>query len=113
MAGRHPRLADSDNPGSGLSSARRARPLRAGRNHGKEARRSPILLLASIGVGAVMGTVFFGLFVKTVPPAVLTSFNKGTAHAAFIFYGLGAGFFIFVWSTVAIAASGFFKGRRR
>jgi hypothetical protein len=71
-----------------------------------------ILLAASVGVGAVVGTAFFGLFVKTVPPAVLTSFNKGTAHAAFIVYGLGAGVFIFVWSALAVALSGFFKGRR-
>jgi len=71
-----------------------------------------ILLAASVGVGAVLGNVFFGLFVKTVPPAVLTSFNKGTAHAAFIVYGLGAGVFIFVWSAAAIALSGAFKNRR-
>ena len=71
-----------------------------------------ILLATSVGAGAVLGPIFYSLFVKTVPPALLTSFNKGAAHAAYIVYGLGAGVFIFVWSAVAVALSGFFKGRR-
>ena len=72
-----------------------------------------ILLLASVGLGVVIGNFFFVLFERTVPPAVLTSFNKGTAHLAFIGYGLAAGFVIFIWSWVAILLSRAFRGRKR
>lgn len=72
-----------------------------------------ILLVASVGIGAIIGNIFFALFGKTVPPAMLTSFNKGTAHAAFITYGLGVGFLIFVWSVVAVLLSRFFRGGKK
>jgi hypothetical protein len=72
-----------------------------------------ILLVTSVGLGGLLGNVFFALFEKTVPAAVLTSFNKSTAHLAFIAYGLGAGVLIFVWSVVAIQVSRFFRGRPR
>ena len=68
-----------------------------------------VLLVVSEGIGLAMGHWFFGLFEQTVPPAVLTSFNKTTAHAAFIVYGLGAGAVVFVVSLGAIAASRFFR----
>ncbi len=71
-----------------------------------------VLLVASVALGAAIGNIFFALFEKTVPPAVLTSFNKGTAQMAFIAYGLVAGFFIFLWSWVAIMVSRFFREAR-
>jgi hypothetical protein len=66
------------------------------------------LLVASIALGLLMGNVFFGLFEQTVPPAVLTSFNAGTAHAAFLTYGVGAGFVMCLWGLLAIAGSKLF-----
>ena len=68
-----------------------------------------ILFVASEAVGLAMGNSFFGLFNQTVPPAVLTSFNKGTAHAAFISYGLGAGVVMFLVSLASVAVSRFFR----
>jgi hypothetical protein len=69
-----------------------------------------VLLLGSEALGVVFGNLFFRLFNHTVPPAVLTSFNKGTAHAAFLLYGLLVGFFIFVWGIVAVMGSRAFRG---
>lgn len=68
-----------------------------------------ILLAGSVIVGVVAGLWYFGLFEKTVPPAVLTSFNKGTAKAAFVTYGLLTGVLLFVWSLAVIWLGGFFK----
>jgi hypothetical protein len=55
-------------------------------------------LLGSLVLGVLAGQLFFGIFNKTVPPAVLTSFNKGTAHAYFIVGGIVLGLAMFVWS---------------
>lgn len=72
-----------------------------------------VLLIGSEVLGILFGNIFFRLFNHTVPPAVLTSFNKGTAHAAFLVYGLGAGFIVFLWGVVAIAGSKLFRGSSR
>jgi hypothetical protein len=71
-----------------------------------------VLLVGSVAIGVVTGNIFFRLFTTTVPPAVLTSFNKGTAHAAFITYGLVFGLAIFVWALVVVFCSRFFTGKR-
>jgi len=71
-----------------------------------------ILLIGSVALGAIAGDRFFSLFTKTVPPAVLTSFNKGTAHWAFIFYGLILGGAIFAWTIAGILIAPLF-GRRK
>ena len=71
-----------------------------------------ILLVVAECVGLLLAQLFFGLFEKTVPPAVLTSFNRGSAHAAFIAYGLGAGLVIFALSAVAAGSARFFKGEK-
>lgn len=63
------------------------------------------LLIASIVLGLFTGNVFFGLYTQTVPPAVLTSFNKTTAHGAFLTYGFGAGIVMFLWGLVAVVGS--------
>jgi hypothetical protein len=70
------------------------------------------LLVLSVALGVVTGNVFFGLFDQTVPPAVLTSFNKATAHAAFLTYGAVAGVVIFLWALLAIAGSRMFAKSR-
>jgi hypothetical protein len=71
-----------------------------------------ILLVGSVALGAICGNLFFRIFTETVPPAVLTTFNKGTAHAAFITYGLVMGLGIFAWAMLAIFGSRFFRGKR-
>lgn len=72
-----------------------------------------VLLVLSEAIGLGIGQLFFRLFTQTVPPAVLTSFNKGTAYAAFLTYGLGAGLVIFLWCFAAIAISRAFGPARR
>ncbi len=66
--------------------------------------------VGSIALGVVAGQWFFGLFDKTVPPAVITDFNRGTAHGFFITYGLGFGVVIFAWTLLAVALARFFPG---
>ena len=68
-----------------------------------------VLLVASVALGLVIGNVFFGLFTKTVPPALLTSFNKAAAHGAFLFYGAGAGVVMFLWGLLAVAGAKMFS----
>jgi len=72
-----------------------------------------VLLIGSEIIGVLFGHIFFGLFNKTVPPAVLTSFNKGTAYGAFLVYGMGAGVLIFLWELLGIYASRFFRGGKQ
>jgi hypothetical protein len=69
------------------------------------------IVLAAVGslvIGVVAAQWFFGLFEKTVPPAVTTSFNMGAAHGAFIAYGLGLGVLVFAWALVVVALARFF-----
>lgn len=68
-----------------------------------------VLLVVCEILGLAIGHLFFGLFTQTVPPAVLTSFNKGTAHAAFIVYGLGVGVAMCGVSLLTIAMSPLFR----
>jgi hypothetical protein len=72
-----------------------------------------VLLVGSEVLGVLFGNLFFRLFNHTVPPAVLTSFNKSTAHAAFLAYGLLAGLIVFLWGLVAIAGSKIFRGKSK
>lgn len=71
------------------------------------------IVLAAVGsvvLGIIAAQCFFGLFDKTVPPAVITSFNRSTAHGFFITYGLGLGVVIFAWTLLAVALARFFPG---
>jgi hypothetical protein len=69
-----------------------------------------LLLVASVILGVVIGVVFFGLFQHTVPPAVLSSFNRASAQVAFVTYGIVAGVVIAFWSLGVIAVSRLFRG---
>jgi hypothetical protein len=60
------------------------------------------LLVGSEVIGIILGQWFFSIFQKTVPPAILTEFNRATAHAAFLTYGVGAGAIIWVWALAAL-----------
>ena len=66
--------------------------------------------LGSVVLGLIAAEWFFGLFNKTVPPAVITDFNRSTAHGFFITYGLGLGVMIFAWTLIALALARFFPG---
>ena len=70
-----------------------------------------LLLLGSLGIGVVMGEVFHRLFLSTVPPAMLSGFNKGTAHFFHIVYGAGAGVVMFLWAMLAAGLAPMFSSR--
>lgn len=63
------------------------------------------LLVGSEAIGILLGLWFFALFKQTVPPAVVTDFLRGTAQAAFITYGAGAGVVLFLWATAALGVA--------
>ena len=67
-----------------------------------------LLLAAGEALGLILGQWFYGLFLKTVPPLALSSFNLGAAHVAFLLYGALAGIAIFAVSLAAVAAARFF-----
>jgi uncharacterized membrane protein len=70
-----------------------------------------VLLLLVLGeaLGVLLSIWFFHLFQKTVPPLAISSFNESAARIAFIFYGLGSGFLIFLLTLIAVFLSRFFK----
>ena len=67
-----------------------------------------LLLGASELVGLLLGQWFYSLFLKTVPPLAMSSFNQGAAHLAFIFYGVVAGVAFFLLCLLAVVLSRFF-----
>ena len=71
-----------------------------------------LLLGASELLGILLGQWFYGLFLKTVPPLVLSGFNQGAAHVAFLVYGALAGVAVFALSVIALALSRFFQDQR-
>lgn len=70
-----------------------------------------LLAVASIALGVLAGLRYFHLFEITVPPAVLTDFNKGTARWAFIVYGMITAAAIFGWSLIVVLVAPLFKSR--
>jgi hypothetical protein len=68
-----------------------------------------VLAAASEALGLLLGQWFYGLFLKTVPPLAVSSFNQSAAHVAFLAYGAGAGIPIFGLGLAAVAAARFFS----
>ena len=57
-----------------------------------------LLLLGSEILGLLAAEWFYRLFLKTVPPLALSSFNQSAAHLGFLVYGVVTGLAIFAWS---------------
>lgn len=72
-----------------------------------------VLAVASLVLGILAGLRFFHLFEITVPPAVLTDFNRGTSRWAFIVYGLVAAAVLYGWSLVVVLLAPLFKNKPR
>jgi hypothetical protein len=73
-----------------------------------------LLLIGSLAIGVVFGELAFQrLFLAIVPQAALSEFNRSSAHAAFWFYGAGAGVVIFVWALLAALLARLFRKRER
>jgi len=60
-----------------------------------------VYFAASVLVGVGAGHWFFRLFDQVVPPAVITSFNRTTAHGFFLMNGAGLGVVMALWGGVA------------
>jgi hypothetical protein len=58
-------------------------------------------VLASVLLGVAAGQWFFSLFDRVVPPAVMTSFNRATAHGFFLMNGALLGFVVALWGLLA------------
>jgi hypothetical protein len=63
-----------------------------------------------LGVGA--GEFFFGIWQKTVPPAMTTSFNTGSAHAAFLGSGAVVGVVFFLWGLLSPVIALMFRPKK-
>ena len=72
-----------------------------------------LLLILSLVVGAMIGEMFFKLFVQTVPPMAVSAFNQGAAHAMFVTYGLVVGGLLFVWALLTAFLARRFHARPR
>jgi len=68
-----------------------------------------LLLVGSEVLGLALGEWYNGLFLKTVPPLAMSSFNAAAAHVAHLTYGAMAGVVIFVWALIAVFLARFFK----
>lgn len=71
-----------------------------------------VYVVGSVLLGVAAGQWFFRLFDQVVPPAVVTSFNRVTAHGYFLTNGAFFGIVIALWGLVAYAL-GRFRRRAR
>jgi hypothetical protein len=70
-----------------------------------------LLVVGSEILGVFVGSAFYRLFLKSVPPMSMSSLNTGAAHGAFVLYGLILGLLVAVFSLIAIGLSGLFRPR--
>ena len=70
-----------------------------------------ILLLLSESLGIALGQWFYNLYVKTVPPMAISSFNLGTSHAVFLMYGGSRAWRYSRWHCSPSTARGFSRSR--
>jgi len=68
-----------------------------------------LLLVGSELLGLLSGHWFFRVFNVTVPPAVVTDFNRAAAYGYFLWRGLLLGFVIFLWAILAVMAAPYFR----
>ena len=68
-----------------------------------------LLLIGSETLGLLLGEWYFRLFIKTVPPLVMSGFNQEAAHVAFMFYGALTGLVLLAWGLVAALVTRLFR----
>jgi len=68
-----------------------------------------LLLVGSVLLGFLSGHWFFRIFTVTVPPAVVTDFNRAAAYGYFLWRGLLLGFVIFLWAFLGVIAAPYFR----
>ena len=68
-----------------------------------------LLLTGAEALGVWSGHWFFGIFQRVVPAAVLTDFNRSTAHGYFLWRGLLLGIGLFLWTLLAVLTAPLFR----
>ncbi len=68
-----------------------------------------LLLVASEVLGVLSGHWYFGVYNRTVPPAMVTEFNSSAAHVLFLWRGLLLGLGIFLLGFLALLISPWFR----
>ncbi|HEX5041978.1 MAG TPA: hypothetical protein VFV75_03680 [Candidatus Polarisedimenticolaceae bacterium] len=71
-----------------------------------------VLMLLSLVLGVGAGEFFFGIWLKTVPPAMTTNFNTGSAHAAFLGSGAVVGVVFFLWGLLSPVIAMMFRPKK-
>ena len=71
-----------------------------------------VLFGLSLVLGMLAGEFFFRIWLKTVPPAVTTSFNTGSAHAYYLWRGAVLGVVFFLWGLVSPLIALMFRPRK-
>lgn len=71
-----------------------------------------VLLAGSEALGIAFGEWFFRLYIRSVPPAAMTTVHQATDHAVFLAYGAGAGAAIFLWTLLVASIAGMIAARR-
>jgi hypothetical protein len=71
-----------------------------------------LLLLACELLGLGSAQWFFRVFTITVPPAMITDFNKVSAHGMYLLNGALLGVVLFLWCLGILAAAPFFRRAR-
>ena len=70
-----------------------------------------ILLVACELLGLAAAQWFFRVFQITVPPAMVTDFNRLSAHGMFLLNGAVLGLAMFLWCLGVLACAPFFRTR--
>jgi hypothetical protein len=63
-------------------------------------------------LGLAAGEFFFKIWRETVPPAMTTTFNTGSAHAAYWGSGAVVGVVFFLWGLVAPLIATMFRPKK-
>jgi hypothetical protein len=63
----------------------------------------------SVVLGVLAGEFFFKIWMKTVPSAVTTTFNTGSAHAYYLWAGAEMGLAFFLWGLLAPLVARIFR----
>jgi hypothetical protein len=63
----------------------------------------------SVVLGVLAGEFFFRVWMKTVPSAVTTTFNTGSAHACYLWAGAQVGLAFFLWGLLSPLVARIFR----
>ena len=72
-----------------------------------------VRLLLSLVLGVLAGEFFFKIWLKTVPPAVTTSFNTGNAHGYYLLSGTVVGVAFFAWGLLSPLIAMMFRNKKK